>query len=517
MNLHWLDLTTLIIYFAGVAGIGFYFSKKNTTTEDYFVGGRSFPGWAIGLSMVGTSISSISFLAYPADAYKTAWLRFLPNLTLPIAIVIAAYVFLPFFRYKKTTTAYEYLENRFGSSIRSYGAIAFLIAQFARISIILYLLSLVLQEITGYSSSTCIIIAGVFVGFYTIAGGINAVIWTDVIQTIVLVLGGVVCLGIIVYNLPEGFSQIFSIASEHNKFDFAEYVNNKPQNVLWTFSLWKKTGLMMLFIGLTNWLTEYSSNQNVVQRYCASKSSKEAKKAMFICVGSSIPIWAFFMFLGTALFVFFKVHPNETATVILNGVNGHKAEEIMPFFIMKFLPPGVAGLVIAAALAAAMSSLDSSINAISTVGVTDIYKRHLNKEKNDKHYLKVAWAFACVASLFMIIGAVVLANSKTKTLQDASTTINAVLGGGLLAIYLLGFLTRRGNAKAIWIGIVSTIAFTIWAICSKGMYNEDKILDAYYTGVIGNLVMFITAFIASFIFSNKDKDLTNLTIFDRTK
>ncbi len=469
--------------------------------------------------MVGTSISSITFLAYPGDAYKTAWLRFLPNLTLPIAIIIAAYVFLPFFRYKRTTTAYEYLEDRFGSSVRSYGAIAFLVAQLFRISTILYLLSLVMQEITDLPSSICILIAGVFVALYTIIGGIEAVIWTDVIQTIILVLGGIICIGFIAYNLPEGLSQIFSVASENGKFAFAEFANGTSKDVLWTVSLFKKTGTMMLFIGLTAWLTEYCGNQNTVQRYCASKNSKEARKAMFICAFSSIPIWAFFMFLGTALFVFFQVNPNEMATAILKGTDGHKAEEILPFFIMNFLPPGVAGLIIAAALAAAMSSLDSSINAISTVGVTDIYKRHLKKNDNDKHYLNVAWTIACIASLFMIIGAIILANYETKTLQHVSTIITAILSGGLLGLYLLGFLTRKGNTKSVWAGIIATAIFTIWTICSKNNLFPGASLpfDLYYAGLIGNVIMFVTAFIASFIFQDDKKDLTNLTVFDRIK
>ena len=146
MSLSLPDLLTLIAYLLVVMGIGLYFSRKNTNTEEYFVGGRSFSGWVIGLSLVGTSISSITFLAYPADAYKTAWLRYLPNLMLPLAIFIAAYVFLPFFRRGNTITAYEYLENRFGPSIRVYGAVTFIIGQLVRISLILYLLSLLIQE-----------------------------------------------------------------------------------------------------------------------------------------------------------------------------------------------------------------------------------------------------------------------------------------------------------------------------------------------------------------------------------
>ncbi|MCK5649393.1 MAG: sodium:solute symporter, partial [Gammaproteobacteria bacterium] len=305
MSLSLPDLLALIGYLIIVMAIGLYFSRKNTSTEEYFVGGRSFSGWVIGLSLVGTSISSITFLAYPGDAYKTAWLRYLPNLMLPVAIFVAAYIFLPFFRRGNTITAYEYLEDRFGPSIRVYGALTFILGQLVRISIILYLLSLLIHELTGLSPEMSIIIGGVFVAVYTIVGGIDAVIWTDVLQTIVLMLGGLFCLAVIIGSLPGGLEQILSVASEHGKLAFAELKGDELIPVDWSFSLQDKTGTMLLLMGLTAWLTEYSANQNTVQRFCASKSDAEARKAMFVCAFTSLPIWAFYMFLGTALYVFF--------------------------------------------------------------------------------------------------------------------------------------------------------------------------------------------------------------------
>jgi len=274
MKLHWLDITTLVVYMGILVVMGIYFSRKNKNTEEYFVGGRSFSGWVIGLSMVGTSISSVTFLAYPGDAFKTAWLRFLPNFMLPIGIFIAAYYFLPFFRRTKITSAYEFLEERFGPSVRVYGAITFIIGQLIRVSIILFLLSLLMHEITGLSPAMSVLIAGLFVALYTIIGGIDAVIWTDVMQTIVLVLGGVLVISVIIYELPGGLSQIINVAIADGKLAFAELVDGKFKPVSWSFSLSEKTGLMMLFLGLTVWLSEYSTNQNVIQRYAATKSTK---------------------------------------------------------------------------------------------------------------------------------------------------------------------------------------------------------------------------------------------------
>lgn len=516
MNLHWLDITTLILYMLALLVMGIYFSRKNTNTEEYFVGGRSYSGWVIGLSMIGTSISSVTFLAFPADAFKTAWLRFLPNFTLPIAVLLAAYFFLPFYRRTKIVSAYEYLEDRFSPSIRVYGAVTFIIGQLIRLALILFLVSILMHEITGYSAVTSVLLAGVLVAAYTIIGGIDAVIWTDVLQTIILVLGGVVILILIVIEMPGGLSHIFEIAAADNKFAIAELTNGQLNPVTWGFSLADKTGFMMLLVGLTVWLQEYGTNQNVVQRYAAAKNMKEARKGLFTIGTLNIPIWGFYMFLGTALYAFFQVNPTLETTEMLNGAR--KAEHIMPFFILNYMPPGVAGIVISAALAAAMSSLDSSINAISTVTVNDIYRRHYAKDKEDKHYLHVAWFAAAVASVFMIIGAIILIYADTKTIQDAATILSSVVMGGVFGMYLLGFVTTRANSKSVWLGIAITFIFSVWTVLAKQGVLPDSLtvpFDLYYTGMIGHVLLFATAFVASvFLFKKKDKnDLTNLTIW----
>ena len=516
MTLHWIDLTVLIGYLSLVAGMGYYFSKKNISTEEYFVGGRSFSGWVVGLSLVGTSISSVTFLSYPADAYKTTWIRFITTWSMPLGVLIAAYYFLPFFRRNNVTSAYEYLEHRFGPSVRVYGGITFIFAQLVRVSIILYLVSLLLHEITGFSILTNILISGVFVAFYTIMGGINAVIWTDVIQTIILVLGGLLTLGVIINHLPGGLGQIFSVAISDGKLSLAEMTSSGFRSIDWNFSITRKTGTMLFLVGLTSWLTEYSANQNTVQRYAAAKSTYEARKAMLVCVLSSLPIWAFYMFIGTSLYVFFQVFPTIEATEMLNGVR--KAEQIFPYFILNFLPPGFTGLVIAAALAAAMSSLDSSINAISTVGVVDIYRRHIKKAEKDKHYLQIAWLIAGGAALFMVCGALILNASETKTLQDTATILSSITGGGLLGLYLIGFFTKKGNAKSVWIGLIVTSLFTIWTILSKrGLVPEwlHTPFDLYYTGLIGNIIMFAVSFTAAVLLVDQRKNLKNLTIWNQ--
>lgn len=484
------DILVLTVYLLGILALGVYFSRHTTSTEDYFVGGRNYRGWVIGLSLVGTSISSVTFLAYPADAYKTSWLRYLPNLMLPLAIFIAARYFLPFFRRAHTVTAYEFLERRYGPSVRVYGALSFIVAQLVRVSTILYLISLLLFEISGLDPVWCIVLAGVFVAFYTVAGGIEAVIWTDVVQTLVLLVGGLACLWVIVDSLPGGLGQIVDTASAHGKLGFSEWQAGRLEPVSWDISLLNKTGTMMLLLGLVNWLTEYSSNQNTVQRYCAASSEREARRGMWVCALSSLPIWAFYMFLGTALYVFYLQFPSLEAAEMLDGTR--KAEQILPFFILGQLPDGLVGLVLAAALAAAMSSLDSSINAISAVSVVDIYRRHLRPDASDRHYLLVARWVAIGVGAIMIGGAITFYYANTKTLQDAVTILVALLGGGLLGLYLFGFFCQRGGATQAWLGIGVTMAFTGWVIMASNnwLFSAESLpFDIYYTAIIANLIM----------------------------
>lgn len=497
MLLHPLDLTVLVVYFAAMLGLGIYFSRTNDSTEQYFLGGRNFSGWVIGLSLVGTSISSITFLAYPGDAFKTNWLRFLPNLMLPIAVLIAAWYFLPKLRREGSVTAYEFLERRYGPSIRGYGAIAFITAQITRVSMILYLISLVIQTITGLDAHLSVLIAGAFVAIYTILGGIEAVIWTDVIQTIVLIAGGFLCIVIIISQIPGGLGTILDTAWQANKLSVGDFSNTGYKPASWQPALVEKTAMMMLLIGLISWLTEYSSNQNTVQRFCASRSEHEARKAMFICALVSIPTWAFFMFLGTALWVFFQHFPSETASEILDG--SAKAEEILPHFITTYLPNGLIGLVIAAAIAAAMSSLDSSINAIATVTTHDLYRRFMRADKEDRHYLNFAKLIASIAGILMILGALYLIETSTTTLQDMATVVTALLAGGLLTIYLIGFFSQRCNSFHIGLGIAATMIYTVWTILSsRDVVNYP--FDLYYTGLLGNIVMFVVAYGSSFLF-----------------
>ncbi len=514
MRLHWLDQTVLVAYALAVLGMGVFFARRNRDTEEYFLGGRSFSGWVIGLSIVGTAISSITFLSMPADAFKTTWIRFLPYACMPLAAFVAGVWIVPFFRRGRTTSAYEYLEARFGPSIRVYGAATYVLAQLLRVSLVLYLVGLMFHELTGVDITLCIVASGIFVGVYTVMGGIDAVIWTDVVQTLILVSGSLLCLGTIAVELPGGLGQVFEIAAAHHKMSFGSLQEGRLVPLGWGFDLGAKTAPLMLLMSASFFLTEYTTAQHFVQRYCAARSLREARKSLAWAVGVAMPTWLFYMFLGTALFALFQVFPDAEATAMLDGTR--RAEQIVPYFVLHHLPPGIAGLVIAAALAAGMSSLDSSINAVSTVAIVDVYRRHVAPGRGDRHYLRAAWWIAAAASVAMIGGAVWLLEATGPTLQDVSIKLTSLLGGGILAIYGLGFTTRIGDARAVWGGIAATGLFTLWTM---GVFPAawTAPFDTYYTAVIGNVVMFAVGYALAALLpaaGSAKRDLAGLTLWD---
>ena len=234
MTLHPLDVAVVLAYLVVTLAIGLYFSRRNHTTERYFLGGRNFPGWAIGLSFIGSTISSVTFIAYPADSFKTAWLRLLPPLAFPLVVMLAAYAFIPFFRRGTAQSAYHYLYLRFGKGVSIYAATVYLMAQLVRAATITYLLAILLASMTGLSVVICIALAAGTTALYTVKGGFEAVVWTDVIQTVVLLAGAVACIGFVIHALPGGVTQIFQEAWESPTLSSTSCLLPTTSPVNWT-------------------------------------------------------------------------------------------------------------------------------------------------------------------------------------------------------------------------------------------------------------------------------------------
>ena len=520
MSFRALDMAVLIVYFVSMTLMGLYFARRAKTTERYFVGDRAFPGWLLGISLFGAMISSITFVGYPADAYKTAYLRYLICITLPVGILIASRFFVPFFRRGQITSVFEYLEGRFGPRTRVYGASMFVLAQCIRISLIQYLVALLMNKITGWDVTICILLGGVVTAYYTIAGGIEAVIWTDFVQSLILVFGGLLILGTIVWKLPGGFGQLFEVALRDGKFMLGDLdtTDGRLHPAPWGFALDQKTVVMMLIVGLFQWLGEYSTSQEVIQKYCSAKSAQEARRAMWVCCLCCVPTWGYFMLVGTGLYVFYQVFPDTNAHEMLTGAR--KAEEILPYFVTTQLPQGLSGIVVAAVLAAAMSSMSSAMNSISAVAITDIYKRHWVPGRDDRHYVRAARMVTLISSSIMIMGAYYLLFSQKKTLQHLGTELQAIVAGGLLGLYMFGFFTRKGDGRAAFFGILCAVAFSACiSLAELGWLPQGSIawlrshFDSYYTGIVGNVLMFTVGYVAASIVPRKTGDLTNLTVW----
>ncbi len=513
------DTGVILAYFAVLMVMGWYFARRAKTTEQYFVAGRAYPGWLIGVSLFGAAISSITFVAYPADAFKTGYLRYVICLMLPLGVWFTAYFILPFFRRGKITSVFEYLEKRFGPGARVYGATVFIIAQCIRLAMIQYLTALLIQKVTGWDATWCILIGSAVTAYYTVAGGMEAVIWTDFVQSMILTAGGVLILAAIVIKLPGGLGQLFDVAADHGKFGINElHDDGSLRPVPWGFALSHKTVLMLIIVGLFQWIAEYTTNQEVVQKYCASKSTRDARRAMWICCWFCVPTWGYFMFVGTGLFVFYNVFPDPQAQAMLTGAR--KAEEVLPYFVTTQLYTGVSGVVVAAVLAAAMSSMSSAMNSISAVVVTDLYKRHWFPGRDDRHYVMAAKSTTLLSALIMIGGAYWLLFSEQKTLQDLWTELQSIAAGGLLGLYFLGFFTTRGDGRSVGVGIACAIAFSgLMSLAQLGWLPAswtagiNAHLDSYYTGIIGHLITFTVGFLAASILPRRDRDLTNLTVW----
>ena len=514
MTLHLIDLLVIMIYAALTLAIGLRFSKRNQTSERYFLGGRNFPGWAIGLSFIGSTISSITFIAYPADSFKTAWLRILPPLAFPLVTLLACYAFIPFFRRGTVHSAYHYLALRFGPSVSLYAATVYLAMQVTRAATITYLLAVLLASMTQLPVLACIVFAAGITAIYTIKGGFEAVVWTDVIQTVVLLAGAVACVGFIVHALPGGISQVFGEAWAANKLSLRDLnpATGLLEPVGSGFSLTEKTALMLVLVGVANYLAG-QLDQDSVQRWCSAKSDREARKAMYVLGLGAIPIWTGFMFLGTCLWVYYQQFPSPVADAVLAGTR--KAEDILPHFIVTVLPHGLAGLVISAALAAAMASLSSCINAASMVWVNDIYRPHLVRDRVDRHYLTAGRVSSLAMAVLMSAGAWLFYLASTKTILDFILIVTALLGGGVSAAFVVGMFTRLGDARAVMTGVAATVLFTGYSVLV--MFGIlPRTFNAYYTSILANVIMFTTCVLAAWVFPRRGGSLFNLTVWDRT-
>jgi len=460
---------TLVAYLLIMVFIGWYFSRRNKTTDDYFLGGGRIPWWAAGLSIYATMLSAITYLSQPALAYSFDWQAYLGYFAILLVVPIVITFYLPFFRKLQVTTAYEYLEKRFNVVIRMFGSTSFVLFQLVRMGIVVYLPALALSTVVGLDIYLAIVVMGVLAILYTYMGGMEAVIWTDVVQVIVLIAGLIIGLIFIAIEVGD-VGYIFETAYNDGKMQMVDFRFSFTEVVTWS-----------LFLGsfaLT--LVPYTTDQAVVQRYMTTSSIEDSKKSIWLNAIVAIPAGLLIFAMGTFIYVYFKEHP-EFLTV------GMQNDSVFPLFITNHLPPGIAGLVIAGIFSASMSSLDSSMHSISTVVTVDFYKR-FSKKYSDQKGLKLAKWITVVVGVVGTFIACLMAAYPVKSLFFLFQEVIGLFGSAIAGIFILGVFVKKSNWKGALIGSILSICVLAFVKYNTDINFYIYPLIAIPTCVIGGLI-----------------------------
>lgn len=470
-----LNIMVIVLYFLSLSFIGFYFSKKQKNANDYFKGGGRLPWWAVGLSIFGTGLSAITFMAIPAKAYATDWSYTLVNAGILLVVPFIIYLFIPFFRKLNVTTAYEYLELRFNAFVRIVCSISFILFQIGRMGVVLLLPAIALNVVTGFDIFLCIGLMGVLSLVYTMVGGIEAVVWTDALQVIVLMGGAILILVYACLNIDGGLFAIVHEAAADSKFHMGSTSWNLKQSTIWT---------VLIATFFTN-LTTYGTDQTMVQRYMTTSTEKQARKSVMTNAVLTIPATIIFFFVGTVLYVFYKHFPTELSLTITDG------DAILPWYIFTQLPQGVTGLLISGIFAAAMSTLSSSMNSAATAYVVDIHSKL--PFGNKMSGLRTAQFSTLLFGVIGIAFAYIMATWEVKSLWDEFNRILGLILGSMGGLFLLGMTTKRANASGAICGIITSV------IVQLLMFHFQCVHLLLYT-TTGFISCYVVGYLSSFLF-----------------
>ncbi|MDB4922059.1 sodium:solute symporter [Mucilaginibacter sp.] len=505
VHLHIPDYIILVIFLLVTVYFGFRFSKKQNSTQSYFAANGKIPSWAIGLSILATLISSITFLAYPGEGYSSNWILLVQGLMVPIVLLTTIWFIVPLYRKVIGLSTYEYFEKRFGSFARYYSSLGFVLTHFSKMGTVFFLLALALSNMSGVNTLVIISLIGIVIIILALLGGIEAMIWLDVIQGFMLFGCGLTCLIIILYSVHGGPAEVWHIARVNGHTGFGPYK--------WNFK--KLTFVVMAINGLFYGIQKYGTDQTVVQRYLTAKSDKSAIRASLMGVFLLIPVWALFMFIGTGLFVYYKQNPIPA---------GMRSDAVFPYFIVNNIPTGVVGLIVASLVSAAVCSLGADLNCLAAVGLEDYYKR-IYPNKTDKQYLKAGKWMVAAAGIGALLIAALYLSAGDEGVLGIVFTLYAIFSGGIAGIFLLGLFSARANRQGLTIGIIACIIFTAYAFLTStkigtgnhkilllnlGKYNftHNKLM----IGVYSHLVIIGVGYLASLFFPKPILDKSLLYI-----
>ncbi|MEX0706676.1 MAG: sodium/solute symporter [Woeseia sp.] len=478
-----LNWTILIVYIVGNLLLGWVLGKKVKTASDFFLGNRSTPWWAIGISVVATYVSALSFLGGPAWAYTSGLSVIAIHLNYPIVIFLVITFFLPFFFNSGVASIYEYQERRFGPTARSVMSIIFLVSQALSSAAVLYATSLVLQFITGIDVITAIYIVTIVALIYTAMGGIAAVIWTDVIQAGILLVGACIIFFALVGEMPMSFANTLTELKAAGKTDALNFSFDLTAEA----TVWSGVIAMTLYHA-----TVYGGNQMMVQRALAAKNIGDAKKSYLLMGFAAFFIYFLFFFLGILFYSYYGGREFENGNLIILQ------------FAADYGLPGLMGIIAAAVMAASMSSLDSAFNSLSTVSTVDFYQKYLRPEESPEHYLKMSRVFTVVWAVLIIVPAIFYANSEGSILQTL-TKVGSYFVGAKLSMYALGFFSRHTTERGLLVGVA--VGFiVVWLVAT-----QTDIAWPWYCA-IGASVNIVVSFFSSLLIDGPQKEYSPYTV-----
>lgn len=488
-----LDYLVIAFYFVFVATVGVIFARRQKNANDFALGGQRIKWWAAAISLMASGVSAISFMAIPAMIGCTSLVFSGAAFFILPGIFVAAYITYPLYRRLNITSTFEYLENRYGLTLRLCGsALAILLQIFARMSIVILLPALAISALTTIPTSICVLLIGIITTLYSSAGGFEAVIWTDVLQG-VLIFVGFILVGIIGYiNLPDGFNTIKETGLDADKFRLFIFNFDFALPVIW-----------ISIIGMIIQWMSFASDQVTAQRISCTPL-RDVRKLSYLSgiLGFAIAIFA--GAIGVILFAYYKTNPAVLDPFMKN-------DQMVPLFISKKVPVGITGLIIATLFAASMSTISTSVNTCAVLFGEDFVKR-FKKNLSSKAELRCMQGMSIVAGTIGTFMAYYLISSKTPSIQQLNVELGALFGGGFAGVFALGMFTRRTHEYGAIVGILIS---ALIPICLK--FYFVGMLHWSVWGFAGVISCMVFGYLASWVIPCKKKDLTGLTIFDQIK
>ncbi len=478
MAFSWIDLAVVIVYLAAVTLLGARFGKRQRTLRDYFLGGRELPWWAIALSVVSAETSILTIISTPGIAYdgNMGFLQLVFGYL--VARVVVSFVLIPKYFAGELYTAYQLIERRFGRNLKIFTAGLFLSSRALAEGVRVFAISIIIEVIFKTGVLPAVLIITALTLFYTFEGGLTAVIWTDVAQLSIYVAGTVVALFLAVHTIPGGWNQVVHLASvSGHKFAVFDFHFNWHEPYLFWSGLIGGTFLTS---------ASHGTDQLIVQRLLAAKNKRQSQGALLASGLVILFQFALFLVVGVVLFSYYHYFPPAHAF--------SRPDKIYPTFVVTELPPGLAGLLTAAIIAAAMANLSAAFNSLASSSVVDFYRPLFRPSADQKHYVRVSRLLTLFWGAVLILIAIV-AQHLHETVLELALTIASVPYGAMLGIFLLGVLTKRATSRGALTGAALSLATLIFIVVGKA-YGCFDIAWTWYV-VIGTLVTFAGGWAAS--------------------